>query len=88
MNTQAILDDLLAVLGTHGVAVRTESMGGGGSGLCTLKDRRIFFVDTDGPLLETAIRAARAVAETVDLETIYLRPRVRDFIEQYDPNRP
>jgi len=83
MDTQAILDDLLSLLQAHGVVVRTEAMGGGGAGLCLLKDRRVFFVDSDGPLLNTTIQAARAVNEVVALDTVYLRPQVRDFVEQY-----
>ncbi|HEV58141.1 MAG TPA: hypothetical protein ENN87_11730 [Phycisphaerales bacterium] len=83
MDTQAILDDLLRLLQSHGVVVRTEAMGGGGAGLCVLKDRRVFFVDSDGPLLNTAIQAARALDEVVSLDVVYLRPQVRDFVEQY-----
>ncbi len=83
MDTQAILDDLLKLLQTQGVVVRTEAMGGGGAGLCVLKDRRVFFVDSDGPLLNTAIQAARAVNEVVALDAVYLRPQVRDVVEQY-----
>lgn len=87
MDTQAVLDDLLAVLQTHGVTVRSEAMGGGATGLCTLKDKRVFFMDTDGPLLNTAIQAARAVVEVACMDTIYLRPQVRCFIEEYTGHR-
>ena len=83
MTSQDILDELLALLDSADISVRSEAMGGGGGGLCQMKDQRVFFVDKDSPMSDNAVQCAKAVAETVDIESIYMRPEVRDFIERH-----
>jgi hypothetical protein len=80
MDSQAILDNLLTLLDANGVKIRREALDGAGGGLCNLKGRQIFFVDTDSDTAETASVCAAAVADCVDLEKVYLKPQVRDFI--------
>jgi len=82
MENKAILDDLVELLEKNSVKVRKDSMGCGNAGLCKLKNGYMFFMDTDSNSYENAISCARAVKEIVDIETIYIRPEVRDFIEQ------
>ena len=84
MNKQSILDELLALLEQNDVTIRTDALGGGGGGLCKIKDKTIFFVDTQSPTAENAEICAGAVAELIDIETIYIRPEVREFIESID----
>ena len=81
MDKQSILDELLALLEHNGVAVRTDALGGGGGGLCKIKDKSVFFVDSQSSALENARLCACAVAELVEIEKIYIRPEVREFIE-------
>ncbi len=81
MNDQRILEDLLAILEGNGVVVRHEPLGGGAGGLCSVKGEKLFFVDTQSTAAESAALAAEAVASVVDIETIYLRPEIREFIE-------
>jgi hypothetical protein len=81
MDEQRILDELLALLEANNVAIRREPLGGRGGGLASLKGGRIFFVDTEATSAETAALCAEAVATLVDVETVYLRPEVRQFIE-------
>ena len=82
MEAEAVLDELLALLEHNGVSIRTEPMGGGGGGLCKIKDRQVFFVDTEAPTADMAAICAGAVREIVDLENIYIRPQIRDFLER------
>ncbi len=82
MDNKSILDDLLDILEKHNVKIRKDSLGGGGSGLCRIKDQHIFFADTDSSAYELAVSCARAVGKVVDVESIYLKPQVRSFIEQ------
>jgi hypothetical protein len=82
MDEQTILDELLVLLKDNGVNVRGEPMGGSGGGLCSIKGQNVFFVDTQSAVAETATLCAEAVAKLVDIETIYLRPEVRQFIEE------
>jgi hypothetical protein len=81
MNDQNILDELLALLEANGVAVRNEPLGGSGGGLCTVKGQRIFFVDTQAASAVSAAICAEAVSKVVDVEQIYIKPQIRQFIE-------
>jgi len=81
MNEQRILEELLTLLEANDVVIRREPLGGGGGGLCTIKDQQIFFADTQAPSAEVAALCAQAVLKIVDIETVYIRPEVRKFIE-------
>ena len=83
MNEQRILEDLLARLEGQGVTIRREPLGGSGGGLCALRGANVFFVDTEADSGETAVRCAEAVGKLVDVESVYLRPEVRQFMEAY-----
>ena len=81
MNEQNLLEELLALLETNGVTVRNEPLGGNGGGLCTIKGQRIFFVDSQASSAVSAAICAEAVSKVVDIEQIYVKPQVRQFIE-------
>ncbi len=81
MNEQRILEELLALLEANGVAIRKEPLGGSGGGLCTVKGQSIFFVDTQAPSAEVAAKGSEAVSKTINIEQIYIKPEIRQFIE-------
>ncbi|MFH1717795.1 MAG: hypothetical protein ABIF19_10615 [Planctomycetota bacterium] len=81
MNERTIMEELLALLEANGVEIRNEPLGGNGGGLCTVKGQYILFVDTNAPSVATAVMCAEAVAKVVDIEQIYVKPQVRQFIE-------
>lgn len=81
MEEEAVLDELLALLEQNGVSIRTEPMGGGGGGLCKMKDKQVFFVDAEAQRADMAVICAQAVREMVDLGNIYIKPQIRDFLE-------
>ena len=81
MKKQRILEELLELMEANGVAVRREPLGGSGGGLCMLKNEQIFFVDTQASSAETAALCAEAVPKVVDIERVYIKPEVREFIE-------
>ena len=83
MNRQQISEELLMLLEQNSVTIRREALGGSGGGLCTIKDQSIFFVDTQASSTEVAALSAEAVVKIVDIESIYIRPEVRQFIEKY-----
>jgi hypothetical protein len=87
VNEQSILDELLALLEANAVTVRTEPLGGSGGGLCTIKGQRIFFVDTQATSAFSAAMCAEAVSKVVDVEQIYLKPQIRQFIEDNSNQR-
>jgi hypothetical protein len=83
MNEQNILDELLALLEANGVTIRNEPLGGSGGGLCTIKGQQIFFVDTQAPSVVSAAICAEAVPKVVDVEQIFIKPQIRQFIENH-----
>jgi len=82
MHSQAILEELVAVLTQKGVTIRTGPMGGGGGGLCKIKGSLVFFIDTECPTREMAVICASAVKEIANIDIIYLRPQIRQFLEE------
>ena len=83
MEEQVILEEILLVLGQNDIEIRREAMGGGGGGLCKIRDKTIFFVDTEAQSADMAGLCAQALLGNVDIESIYLKPQIRDFIEKY-----
>ena len=83
MNEQRILEELLALLEVQRVRIRREPLGGRGGGLAAMKGEKIFFVDTEAASADVATLCADAVLKLVDIETIYLRPEVRLFLESH-----
>jgi hypothetical protein len=83
MNEQNILDELLALLEANGVTIRNEPLGGGGGGLCIIKGQQIFFVDTQASSVVSAAICAEAVPKVVDVEQIFIKPQIRQFIENH-----
>lgn len=83
MNEQRILEELLALLEAQGVQIRNEPLGGSGGGLCSVKGEHFFFVDTQAETGETAAICAEAVSKLLNLERLYLRPEVRQFVEYH-----
>jgi hypothetical protein len=81
MNQQQLLDELLILLGDSGVTIRHEQLGGNGGGLCDIKGRSIFFIDTQASTRDNASKAALALKNKSDLEAIYIKPLIRQFIE-------
>jgi len=83
MNKQQISEELLTLLEANGVTIRSEPLGGSGGGLCTVKGQALFFVDTQAPSAEIAALCAQATAKIVDVEKVYIKPEVRQLIENY-----
>ncbi len=80
-----ILEELLLVLEQNNVHIRREPLGGGGGGLCKIKDKHILFVDTQANTADMAAICAQAVHQTLDIENIYIKPQVRRFLEKHKP---
>jgi len=87
MNKQRIVEELLALLEQSGVTIRSEPLAGSGGGLCTIKGEKIFFVDTQASSAEMAAVCADAVTKVLDIEDIYIKPEVRQFIENHIDNQ-
>jgi hypothetical protein len=87
MNQQILMEELLELLDKTNIQIRTESLGGSGGGLCNVRGQNIFFVDSDAPAGETAVLCAEAVGRLLDIDTIYVKPLVRQFIEDHTSHK-
>jgi hypothetical protein len=83
MNDQRILEELLVLLEANNVTIREEPLGGSGGGLVVMKGKNVFFKDTQAPSDLSAIMCANAISRLVDIEQIYIKPEIREFIENY-----
>ena len=83
MDDQQILDELVNILEVSGIQVRDEPLGGSGGGLCKLRGRHVFFLDTQASSVDCASACAQAVGQVVDIEQLYIKPQVRQFIQQH-----
>jgi hypothetical protein len=83
MNEQRILEELLSLLEQNSVTIRAEALGGSGGGLCTVKGQSIFFVDTQAQSADVAAICAEAVSKVADIEKLYIKPEVRQFVENH-----
>jgi hypothetical protein len=83
MNEQRLLEELVMLLESNGVTIRREPLAGGVGGLCTISGRHVFFLDTQASSVDVASVAAEAVTKLIDIESIYLRPEIRQFIESH-----
>ena len=83
MNDQRLLEELISQLKASGVTIREEPLGGSGGGLCSIKGQQIFFVDTQAPSVVVAVLCAEVVPKVVDIEQVYIKPEVRQFIENH-----
>jgi len=75
------LEELLGLLEAGNVKIRRESLGGGGGGFCMVKGEPTLFLDTQAPTAESAAVCAEAVLKTVNIDSIYIRPEVRRFLD-------
>ncbi len=87
MKIEDILDSLIYQIELSGTQVRKEKMGGSGGGLCRFKTKNLFYFDVDASKTDSTIASAKALDELVDIESIYLRPEVREFINRYSEKR-
>ncbi len=82
MNSQHILDELLHLLESNGITIRHEPLDGRGGGLCDVNTQKIFFVDTQASSIQNAVLSADAIAKLIDIDNIYIKPEIREFIEK------
>jgi hypothetical protein len=82
MDIGSRLEALLTLAEEIGIDVRAEPMGGEGGGLCTLKGRRVLFVDTAADVATRYERTVAGLANVPELEERYVLPEVRRDLEQ------
>ncbi len=82
MDVQTRLETLLATAEQLGIEVRRESLGGEGGGLCSLRGRRVLFVDTAADAATRYDRTVAALASLPELQDRYLPPELREDLDR------
>jgi hypothetical protein len=82
MDVQARLETLLAAAEQLGIEVRRVPLGGEGGGLCSLRGRRVLFVDTSADTATRYDRTVDAMARLAELQDQYLPPLVREDLDR------
>jgi hypothetical protein len=83
MDSASILDELLGLLQAQNIPIRRVSLDGKGGGLCKVRGQDVFFLDTQADSADIAAKCAEAVAKVVDIESIYIKPEIREILEKY-----
>ena len=65
--------------------MRTEAIGTLPAGLCQIKGKKVFFVDKNAETADITAICAQAILETIDIQNIYLKPQIREFLEKKRP---
>ena len=81
MNDQQLLQELEALLEALGIRVRHETLEGFAGGMCTVNGRCCMFLDISAQPSDLARLCALELIKKADLETLYLRPEVRRYLE-------
>jgi len=82
MDGQELMAALLEVAERAGLEVRQAALSGEGGGVCTVRGRRILFVDVLADTGEQLARTAAALAELPELDGLYVVPQVRQLLDQ------
>jgi len=83
MNQRQILEELVSLLETNGIQVREEPLSGGRGGLCTVRGRAIMFLGSDTGVQDNSDACAEAVNRAINIEELYIKPQVRQYIEAH-----
>ncbi len=81
MEEHKILEELLLVLESVGIKTRIELMEDSNGGLCKIDGKKILFLNNKVPDVDLAVIASRVLNEEVNLETVFIKPVIREFIK-------
>ena len=74
-------DELLDLARRLGVTVRHARLGGGGGGLAKIRGTRQLFIDLEAAPEDQLDQIVRALAGLQEIDTVFLRPDVRELID-------
>jgi hypothetical protein len=75
-------DELLDLARRLGVTVRHARLGGSGGGLAKIRGTRQLFIDLDAAPEDQLEQTVRALAGLEEIDTVFLRPDVRELIDE------
>ena len=82
MSVESKLVALLDAAESLDIEVRQADLGGQGGGLCSIRGRRVLFVDLATDKATQYDGALRDIAQLPEIDMIYLRPEIREDIDR------
>jgi len=82
MDIEDRLDILLNAAAELGIDVRREPLGGQAGGLCTVRGRRVLFVDVSADLMTRYEKTLEALAGLPGLQDRYIPPEIREDLDR------
>lgn len=82
MDIEDRLDILLSAAAELGIDVRREPLGGEAGGLCTLRGRRVLFVDVSADPMTRYEKTLEALAGLPGLDDRYIPPEIREDLDR------
>jgi hypothetical protein len=82
MDNKGLLAELLDLAEQIGIEVRQVQLGGEGGSLCRLRGKWVLFVDEGADMADQVAAVAAALAGRQELNDRYLKPQVRELLEQ------
>lgn len=84
IDASSLLRTVIEQLGRLEIEVRQEHLGGDSGGLCTLRGKRVVFVDLDADAVTRLERCVQVLRGLPELDTVYLPPKLREWLERDD----
>jgi hypothetical protein len=88
MDNKGLLAELLDLAEQIGIEVRQVYLGGEGGSLCRLRGKWVLFVDAGADMADQVASAAAALAGRQELNDRYIKPQVRELLEQAEGSDP
>lgn len=85
MDETAQFDEVMKLCDRLGIEVRREHLGGEGGDLCTVRGRRMLFIDLDADIATQVATSIRALAGLAEIESIYVPQVLRELIDRTEP---
>jgi hypothetical protein len=82
MDNIGLLAELLDLAEQVGIEVRHVYLGGEGGSLCRLRGKWVLFVDEGADIADQLATAASALAGRQELHDCYIKPQVRELLDQ------
>ena len=82
MDDGVLLERVIELAAQLGIEVRREPLDGEGGGLCRIRGRPVLFIDTLADVGVRLDRCLEALAETPGVNDLYVRPDIRERLDQ------
>lgn len=82
MDLQRKMSTILELADRLDVRVRQVPLGGEGGGLCTIKGRKVLFVDSSADLATQCDRSLADFAQLPEIDNAYLMPELREELDR------